>query len=130
VADFVALTVNEEQDGLCMFPLAREPEHVSPLPAGLARLTALLDEDELLYIEYQRHLACDPFQTKYRVRRGRHGSGHVPSALLGGRPLTIEEAECAFQRLFVKQDASEERVGIELARRLLPALRALDTAAR
>lgn len=130
VADFVALTVNEEQDGLCMFPLAREPEHVSPLPAALARLTALLSEDELLYIEYQRHLACDPFQTKYRVRRGRHGAGHVPSALLDGRPVTIEDAECAFQRLFVKHDATEERLGIELARRLLPALRALDAAAR
>ncbi|MEY4509372.1 MAG: hypothetical protein RLZZ450_1494 [Pseudomonadota bacterium] len=140
VADFVALTVNDDQDGLCMFPLAREPEHVSPLPAAMARLTALLSEDELLYIEYQRHLACDPFQTKYRMRRGRlsarapesalrHGAGHVPSALLDGRPVTIEEAESAFQRLFVKHDATEERIGVELVRRLLPALRGLDAAA-
>jgi hypothetical protein len=130
VADFVALTVNDHHDGLCMFPLAREPEQVSPLPAAMACLTELLTEDELLYIEYQRHLACDPFQTKYRVRRGRHGAGHVPSALLDGRPVTIEEAEAAFQRLYLKHDALEERIGVELARRLLPALRALDAAAR
>jgi len=130
VADFVALTVEEAQDGLCMFPLAREREQVSPLPAAMERLSALLDEDELLYIEYRRHVECDPFQTKYRVRRGRHGAGHVPSALLEGRPVTIEEAESAFQRLFVKHGADEERIGVELARRLLPALRALDAAAR
>jgi hypothetical protein len=122
VADFVALTVDEAREGLCMFPLAREREQLSPLPAAMARLAALLCEDDLLYIEYRKHVECDPFQTKYRVRRGRHGAGHVPSALLEGRPVTIEEAESAFQRLFEKHDGDEERLGVELARRLLPAL--------
>lgn len=130
VSDFVQLTVQEDHDGLCMFPLARGQAQSSPLPLALDLLTSLLDEDDLLYVEYRRHVACDPFQAKYRIRRGRHGMGHVPSALLGGRPVTIDQAECAFQRLFGKHGHDEERIGSELARRVLPALRALDAAAR
>jgi hypothetical protein len=134
VADFVSLslgvTVEQAGDGLCMFPLAREQRALSPLPMAMEQLRALLDEDDLLYVEYRRHVECEPFQTKYRARRGRHGTGHVPSVLLDGRPVTIEQAEAAFERLFLRHAASEDRIGVELARRLIPALRALDTAAR
>jgi hypothetical protein len=130
VADFVALTLEDaaEADGLCMFPLAREAAQASPLPRALARLRSLFEDDELLYIEYRRNAECDPFQTRYRARR-RQASVLVPSALLGGRPVSSVEAEAAFRRLLLQHDLSEQRLGSELARRSILSLRALQAAA-
>lgn len=131
VADFVALTLDDvpSRDGLCMFPLARERSDASPLPLAMAQIKASFDEDELLYIEYQRHAECDPFQTRYRARRRAGAAGQVPSALLGGRPFTVDQAEGAFRRLLSKHGFNEACLGMELARRSLPALQALVAAA-
>ena len=132
-ADFVALTCTEGDqpcDGLCTFPLARGRSDASPLPAVMARVRALFDDDELTYIEYRRHVECDPFQTRYRGRRNRQGvSAHVPSALLGGRPITREHAEAALARVLRKHDGCALRVGFVLARRGISALRDLHLAA-
>jgi hypothetical protein len=129
VTDFVELTVEQSHDGLCMFPLARTRTARSPLPTALARLRAVFEEDELLYIEYRRHAECDPFQTKYRSRRGALAA-HVPSVLLEGRPVTVASAHAAFDKVLAVHGGSEERVGNAFARRVLPALHALDAAAR
>lgn len=131
-ADFVALTCSDAEpyDGLCTFPLARGRSDASPLPAAMARLRALFDEDDLLYIEYRRHVECDPFQSRYRGYRNRQGvSAHVPSALLGGRPITRDHADAALARVLRKHDGCALRVGFALARRGIAALRDLHLAA-
>ncbi|MDB4991122.1 MAG: hypothetical protein JWN04_6300 [Myxococcaceae bacterium] len=131
VADFVALTLDDAQahDGLCMFPLARGRSDASPLPMAMARVKSLFDDDELLYLEYRRHAECDPFQTRYRTRRRPGAAAQVPSALLDGRPVSVEVAETAYLRLLTKFDFDEQRLGVELARRSVSALRALHLAA-
>lgn len=131
VSDFVELTVEHSHDGLCMFPLARTRTARSPLPTALQRLKSVFEADELLYIEYRRHAECDPFQTKYRPRRVPHGgTAHVPSVLLDGRPVTVEAAQQAFDRLLALHAMRDERIGSAFARRVLPALHVLDSAAR
>lgn len=131
-SDFIALTCtggDEAYDGLGMFPLARGRSDASPLPTAMARVSALFDDDELLYLEYRRHVECDPFQTRYRARRNRQGvSAHVPSALLGGRPITRDQAEAAFGRVLRRHDGCALRLGFELARRSVSALRDLHLA--
>jgi hypothetical protein len=130
VADFVALSAEQSYDGLCMFPQARSRTVRSKLPTALHRLKAEFEEDELLYIEYRRHAECDPFQAKYRPRRLPHGAvAHVPSVLLDGRPITVEAARAAFDKLLALH-GREERIGCTFARRVLPALHAVDAAAR
>jgi hypothetical protein len=131
VADFVELSVEQGYDGLCTFPLARVRAARSPLPTALTRLRSVFEEDELLYIEYRRHAECDPFQTKYRERRLPHGApAHVPSVLLDGRPVTVDAARAAFDKLLAAHAMREERVGSAFARRVLPGLHAVDAAAR
>lgn len=129
VMDFVELSSERSYDGMVMFPQARRTVH-SKLPTALNRLKAVFEEDELLYIEYRRHAECDPFQTKYRPRRLPHGAtAHVPSLLLDGRPVTVEAARAAFDKLLALH-GREERLGSAFARRVLPALHAVDAAAR
>lgn len=129
VADFVELSAEPSNDGLGIFPQARRPVR-SKLPIALNRLKAVFEEDELLYIEYRRHAECDPFQAKYRPRRLTHGgTAHVPSVLLDGRPVTVEAARAAFDRLLALH-GREVRIGSAFARRVLPALHAVDAAAR
>ncbi|HEY6880269.1 MAG TPA: hypothetical protein VI299_19730 [Polyangiales bacterium] len=127
VADFVELASEQSYDGLCMFPQVRARQTRSKLPTALHRLKSVFEEDELLYIEYRRHAECDPFVTKYRPRRG--VPAHVPSVLLEGRPITVEQARAAFDRLLALH-GREERVGSAFASRVLPALHAVDAAAR
>ncbi len=129
VMDFVELAADASCDGLRMFPQARRPVR-SKLPTALNRLKATFEEDELLYIEYRRHAETDPFQTKYRPRRLPHGvAAHVPSVLLDGRPVTVDAAQRAFDKLLALH-GREERIGAAFARRVLPVLHAVDTAAR
>jgi hypothetical protein len=129
VMDFVELSAEQSHDGMMMFPQARRAVR-SKLPTALNRLKAEFEEDELLYIEYRRHAECDPFQAKYRPRRLPHGApAHVPSVLLDGRPVTVEAARSAFDRLLAAH-GREERIGSAFARRVLPALHAVDAAAR
>ncbi|MET0285167.1 MAG: hypothetical protein ABW352_11880 [Polyangiales bacterium] len=129
VTDFVELSAERSNDGLSMFPQARRTVR-SKLPTALNRLKAVFEEDELLYIEYRRHAECDPFQAKYRPRRLPHGApAHVPSVLLDGRPITVEAARAAFDKLLAMH-GREDRIGSAFARRVLPALHAVDAAAR
>ena len=127
IADFVELTMDDLDDRSCMFPLARAGSDTGPIRRTIAVLKALYTNDELLYIEYRRHVECHPMQSKYRSRRQRSGlPGHVPSALLDGAQVTVAEAEAAFHRLHLRYEFDDDRIGVAFARKAVFPMRELE----
>ncbi len=130
VADFIELTTDQVDDS-CVFPLARLGSDNGAARDVMAALRAVYTKGELLYIEYRRHLETHPLHSRYRARRaGSRSTTLVPSALVGGVPVTVEAAEAAFSQLRVKYGWDEERIGMEFAARAASLLRELEVVSR
>ncbi len=127
IADLIELTM-DHFDPSCAFPLARLGPDASALHRAIEALAAVYTADELLYIEYRRHLECHPLQ-RYRSQRSKlRSSTRTLSAVAAGQALTIDGAAAVSSELLSNLASSEAQIGAEFARRAVAHLRELEAA--
>jgi len=92
-------------------------------------LAGQLEEDELFYLEYRRHVECHPRQSAYRARLRKAGAlGPVKSKALGAK-YEQGEGEDMLHRVLQRYGIDEDAIAMDFAQRLLQPLRAVETAA-
>jgi hypothetical protein len=96
---------------------------------AITNIASVFNEDELVYLQYRRHVECHPLQNAYRIRvAGKAFQDSVHHRLLD-KAMTVEDSDAACVRLFAKHGLSESRVAINFAQRVLQAVLELQLAA-
>jgi hypothetical protein len=111
-----------------LFAGDRAPREVfKPAVKCIDSLQQVFTEDELLYIQYRRDEACHPVADSYEpsVRNGKVKK--TKETLLGVRHLM--DIRAASERILRAVNNDEIRLAKDMARRCLPALRLVRTAA-
>lgn len=103
---------------------------MEPILSLVAEVRRLLSDEELIYLQYRRHLECHPFQHDYRMRRDQPGDrlkDWSESHLLKRR-VSLDEVWRAVRNVEKAASWRPESVAKSWAQRLLVPLRALDLA--
>jgi len=111
-----------------------QPESITSQLRGLAQLCleridavkAALTEDELVYLEYRRHVEAHPWQNSYELRLGKNGI--IDTKEVFGERKSVDELNVLIRRLLLKYGVNEDAIAVELARRVVPLLSATHEA--
>jgi len=85
-------------------------------------------EEELIYIQYRRHVEAHPFQKSYEVQMGKNNKviDKLPHAILDNKVINREQVHEILGRV-LKQYKSERIIAVEFAKRSFPYLLQLHT---
>jgi len=90
--------------------------------ASLSRVRKVFTADELIYLQYLRHVHSHPVQDSYRIRiRKAKFKDRVTHKLLGEQ-LTVEETNSTISRVLRRYRVQEDLIAQDFAVRVLPSL--------
>ena len=97
-------------------------DQVGPVKESLKGLLDVFTADELVYLQYLRHVHSHPVQDSYRIRiRASKLKGQVTHKLLGEQ-MTVEETNATISRVLRRYNVQERVVAQDFARRVLASL--------
>ncbi|MFN0118180.1 MAG: hypothetical protein ACKVQC_07835 [Elusimicrobiota bacterium] len=97
-------------------------DELAPVQASLKNLLKVFDYDELIYLQYRRHVECHPLQSAYRLRvRDGRLVDQVNHRLIKS-VATVDETNAAIERVLLKFKIDENKIAENFAKRSLIAV--------
>jgi hypothetical protein len=93
-----------------------------PVRNAIDNLIAEFSDDELVYVQYRRHVECHPYQNSYKIRISQRGLKESVSHHLIDKQMTVTETTDTIRRVLNPPEVDEERIAFTFAKRAVPLL--------
>jgi hypothetical protein len=90
---------------------------LGPLNQALMALVAVFTKDELIFLQYLRHVQCHPLQDAYRLKLTAKGLKDEVKHRLLGDTKTLEETNAAIRRVHRRFGIDEDAIAADFAKR-------------
>ena len=109
--------------------MGKEAPECSRMEEAIDGLAKVFTDDELVYLQYRRHVECHPLQTAYRLDLTSKGLKDRVAQRLASKPsMTVAETDAAIDRVLTKFGIRETEIAIDFAKRALASVSFLQLA--
>jgi len=100
---------------------------MQPVQSAISALADVFSEDELIYLQYRRHVECHPLQEHYSLKLTETGLKDSIFQRIPKNKMTITATMQAVDRILVRYKFSEDSIAHDFAARSVEQLQHIQT---
>ena len=127
IADQIDKSIAFIKDMGALRPSNRDAAAAVRMRSAIDELAAVFTDDELVYLQYRRHVECHPTQNHYRIRVTSKGLDDQVHHRLLDATMSVEDTDAAILRVLKKQNINENLIAIDFATRAAQRFTHLET---